>query len=107
MISEIRVPQKGEMWSALCAPVIAMARAINGLRNLRFEASPDSDWHFLWDAGGALIQYGAGSGSGGDGGKLYLFNGVANGGTAFYLLAGDGVAYTTIPAGYGTPVNPD
>ncbi len=55
MIKEIDVPQSGWMVTRLGAPVIAIAKAINGLRKLKFKAS--DKWAFTWDEGGAVIEY--------------------------------------------------
>ena len=104
MISEIPVPQSGQMWSALCKPVIAMARAINGLRNLRFEQSPDSDWHFTWDEGGAVFQYPDNSGDGNALGPVWID--VAVNGIAMYMQVNGSAPVASLPAG-ASVVNPD
>ena len=55
MISAIDVPKSGWHVTRLGAPLIAVAKAINGLRQLKFKAS--DKWAFTWDEGGAVIEY--------------------------------------------------
>ena len=66
VIKEIPVPQSGWHVRSLGAPVIALAKAVNGLRKLTFEPSEDSDWHFVWADGGATLKYPPNSGGNDD-----------------------------------------
>ena len=60
MIAKIDVPQSGWKVTQLGAPLIAIAKAINGLRKLQFKES--TKWDFKWEEGGAVIEYVPGGG---------------------------------------------
>ena len=96
MINEIPIPKSGDPLTALAAPVIAMAKAINGLRQLDVDGG-----EFHWDEGGAKLRVDGGDGDDDDG--TLVFVGSQNGQVVYFVLNGTG-PFADAPAGTA-PIN--